>query len=104
MRTTIDIPDDLYRQIKARAAVRGLKLKEYVTAALRDSLFQNQGAADLREARTEYTAEISVLREDCVLPLIDGETTEEMRSISEKKIDEILEGDEAEDALPSRGR
>jgi len=104
VRTTVDIPDDLYRQIKARAAVRGLKLKEYVTAALRDSLFESQGAADVREPQTEYAADSSVLRDDCVLPLIDGETTEEMRSISEKKIDEILEGDEAEGALPPRGR
>ena len=100
MRTTIDIPDDLYRQIKARAAVRGLKLKEYVTAALRDSLFEHRSASEVRETGTEYAADVSVLGEDCVLPLIEGETTEEMRSISEKKIDEILEMEDPASALP----
>ncbi len=99
MRTTIDLPDELFRQIKARAAMRGQKLKEYVTEALRDSLFEHR-AAEVREIEIEYEAGVSVLGEDCVLPLIDGQTTEAMRSIDERRIDEVLEGDESEDALP----
>ena len=31
MRTTIDLPDDLFRQAKARAALDGIKLKELIT-------------------------------------------------------------------------
>ena len=100
MRTTIDLPDDLYRRIKARAAMRGQKLKEYVTAALRDSLFERP-AGELRETGTEYAAECSQLAEDCVLPLIAGETTETMRSISEKRIDRLLESDEPDSAPPA---
>ncbi len=99
MRTTIDLPDDLYRQIKARAALKGLKLKEYVTAALRDSLYEH-GPAGVRETRAQYDADVSVLSDDCVFPLIDGDTTEEMRSISEESIDKILEEEESESALP----
>lgn len=34
MRTTIDIPDDTLRRIKATAALRGLKLKDLVAQLL----------------------------------------------------------------------
>jgi hypothetical protein len=34
MRTTIEIPDDLYRRAKAEAALRGRKLKELVEEGL----------------------------------------------------------------------
>ncbi len=30
MRTTIDLPDDLFRQVKARAALDGMKLRELI--------------------------------------------------------------------------
>ena len=40
MRTTLDLPDPVFRQLKAESALRGLKLKELVTeliqAGLRD--------------------------------------------------------------------
>jgi len=40
MRTTLDLPDPLFRELKARAALQGLKLKEllavYVDAGLRE--------------------------------------------------------------------
>jgi hypothetical protein len=35
MKTTVDIPDDLFREAKARAALDGIKLKDLVTDALR---------------------------------------------------------------------
>ncbi len=31
MRTTLDLPDDTFRQLKAQAALNGMKLKELVT-------------------------------------------------------------------------
>jgi hypothetical protein len=34
MRTTVDIPDVLFRQAKAQAALRGLKLKDLVLKAI----------------------------------------------------------------------
>jgi hypothetical protein len=34
MRTTIDLPDPLFRRVKATAAARGLKLKDLVITAL----------------------------------------------------------------------
>ncbi len=35
MRTTVDIPDELFRRAKAEAALRGRKLKDLVEDALR---------------------------------------------------------------------
>ena len=34
MRTTIDLPDALYREAKAASALRGMSLKELITAAV----------------------------------------------------------------------
>jgi Arc/MetJ family transcription regulator len=99
VRTTIDIPDDLFRQIKARAAVQGLKLKDYVTQALRDSLYRHQSIEELRATATRRGKDVLVLREDCVLPQIVGDTSEELRTITEERIDEILVAEEAADAL-----
>jgi hypothetical protein len=38
MKTTIDIPDELFREAKARAAMEGIKLKDLVADALRAKL------------------------------------------------------------------
>lgn len=42
MRTTLDLPDDLFRQVKAKAALDGTKLKDllthYVESGLRQSV------------------------------------------------------------------
>jgi hypothetical protein len=34
MRTTIDLPDDLFRRVKSKAALRGETLKGFVQAAI----------------------------------------------------------------------
>ena len=41
MRTTIDLPDPLFREVKATAASRGLKLKDFIAAALRGALHRD---------------------------------------------------------------
>ena len=38
MKTTLELPDGLFRKAKATAAERGQSLKEFVTEALRDKL------------------------------------------------------------------
>lgn len=38
MKTTIELPDSLFRRVKATAAERGQSLKDFVTEALRDKL------------------------------------------------------------------
>ena len=38
MRTTLDLPDETFRQLKAQAALNGLKLKELVTQLIQHGL------------------------------------------------------------------
>ena len=45
MKTTIEIPDPLFRRAKSRAAERGQSLKELVTEALQDKLSARTGKA-----------------------------------------------------------
>jgi hypothetical protein len=40
MKTTVELPDRLYRQIKARAALRGQTIKSFLLDALREKLAQ----------------------------------------------------------------
>ena len=44
MKATIDIPDDLYRQVKAEAALRGLTVREVTTRLYRRWLKEGEGA------------------------------------------------------------
>jgi hypothetical protein len=41
MKTTVELPDDLYRQAKAEAALRGRKFRELVEEGLRLALPRN---------------------------------------------------------------
>ena len=46
MRTTIDLPDPLYRQLKAHAALRGLPMKDVVLAFVERGLRAPAEAAE----------------------------------------------------------
>ena len=57
MRTTIDIPDPLFREVKATAARKGVLLKEFITAALiREVAGEAQGtsAAEHQQKVNEF--------------------------------------------------
>jgi hypothetical protein len=43
MKTTLELPDQLFRKAKATAAERGQSLKEFVTEALHDKLLAGSG-------------------------------------------------------------
>ena len=45
MKTTLEIPDALFRRVKAKAAVRGQTLKEFVNEALQEKLVPRGGTA-----------------------------------------------------------
>jgi hypothetical protein len=49
MKTTIEIPDPLFRRAKSRAAERGQSLKELVTEALQEKLGARTGKASPSE-------------------------------------------------------
>jgi len=38
MRTTLDLPDSLFRELKAQSALRGVKLKDFVAKLLQTGL------------------------------------------------------------------
>lgn len=42
MRTTIDLPDDLLRRAKATAALKGLKLKDFIAGILARALVESE--------------------------------------------------------------
>ena len=50
MKTTLEIPDPLFRKVKSKAAERGQTLKDFVAEALRDRLATNTSGGRLDEA------------------------------------------------------
>ena len=56
MKTTVELPDDLARRIKAAAALRGRKLKDLVAEGLRLVLEAPQPAASPAKKRQPPTA------------------------------------------------
>ncbi len=46
MKATIDIPDDLYRQVKAEAALRGVTVREVTTQLYRRWLSKEESGED----------------------------------------------------------
>ena len=48
MRTTIDLPNDLFRQVKSKAALRGETLKEFVRSAIEKEISVEVPASSFR--------------------------------------------------------
>jgi hypothetical protein len=72
VKTTLEIPDTVFRRAKAEAAQRGIPLRQFVTEAVKDKLANGSKAADkpwmagfgeLRHLRKE-TARINRLIEE----------------------------------------
>ena len=102
----MDLPDELLRLAKARAALRGMKLKDFVAEALEKAVYYGQsssGSALLAEG-TDVDDEVLVIDEHCVLPLIRGECGPELRKLTGGRATEILEEEDVERATRSRGR
>lgn len=89
MRTTIDLPDDLFRQAKARAALDGMRLKDLITRFVEQGLRQGLGPpmAPLRRRRSE-------------LPIARGATGRTLPDLSSAEIHRILEEEEAAGGRP----
>ena len=49
LKTTLELPDPLFRKAKATAAERGQSLKDFVTEALRDKLARDPARAKVTE-------------------------------------------------------
>jgi hypothetical protein len=76
MKTTLDIPDPLFKQVKARAALDGLKLKDVVTDALSDYL-----------KRPKQTG----TPKPCPFPLVRGKGGRLLKRINNKTIAKLEE-------------
>lgn len=75
MKTTIDLPDPLFRRAKATAAVEGISLKSYITKAVQSRL--EAAPQDWREVLAN-------------LPRVPKETTEAvMRSVAESDASDL---------------
>ncbi len=79
MKTTIELADPAYRQIKARAAVRGVSMRAFVAEVVHEKLeregsrpgpggwravFGKVPAAQVREVQERLDLEFSQIRED----------------------------------------
>lgn len=53
MRTTLDLPDELFREAKARAALEGVKFKDLMERFVRDGLRGSNGDTTVRAERSE---------------------------------------------------
>jgi hypothetical protein len=74
MRTTVDLPDDVYRQVKAKAALDGTSIKAFMLRAVE---------TQLRAVRSS--------RADNRLPLIRSRRKKKL-NLPGSQIDEILFG------------
>lgn len=100
MRTTVDIPEDVLRRAKAEAALRGMKLKDFVTESLRAALTRPD--ARVAEAALSYRAEpVEETDRETGLPAIraDGEA---LHDLTPERVQEILEEEEVERALRTK--
>lgn len=73
MRTTVDIPDPLFRRLKSTAALRGCSVKELVIRAVEGELNAEKGKQPTR----------------VTLPLIDSKTPGRL-NLTNEIINEIL--------------
>jgi hypothetical protein len=51
MRTTVDLPDALFKRVKAEAALRGMRLREFIAQSLEQSLAGHRDDVKSRRVR-----------------------------------------------------
>ena len=55
MRTTVDLPDSLFRQMKAHAALRGISIKNFITTAIESQIAASENGDD-------YSVDLPLIR------------------------------------------
>lgn len=86
MRTTLDLPDETFRKLKAEAALRGFKLKELVAQLIERGL--NEGSLPPPANRSRRNFAIPIARE------ADGTVTP---SLSNAQLQAILEEEDLDE-------
>ena len=82
MRTTIDLPDPLFRELKARSALKGALLKYFVAELLQAGLAQS-------------TVTMPAARPRSPLPVIRKATGVSHHALSNREIDALLVAEDA---------
>lgn len=85
MRTTIQLPDELLRRVKSAAALRGVKLKDFVASMLERGLAEIQSSESSGHRR---------------LPVMIPATGRKMPALSNSEIASLL--DEEDDEVHGR--
>lgn len=83
MKTTLEIPDTLFKRVKARAAMKGLKLKEVVASALSFYLAQPEPKPGSHPGRSPF-------------PLVRGKGGPLLKAMSNQTIARLEEDDDLE--------
>jgi len=87
VKTTIELPDELFREVKATAARRGVALREYVRQALVEKLAQ-QDLYHVRDAPSQWP-----------VPPLDPPLSREEAALIDKAIEDAFEQIEPEDDM-----
>ncbi len=93
MRTTLDLPDDIFRKLKAEAALRGCKLKELVAEFIERGLNEGPQPPAAQSPRPVYA--IPIARE------ADGTVTP---ALSNKQLQSFLDDEDLTQARPAAPR
>lgn len=68
MRTTLDLPDETFRQLKAHAALNGLKLKELVTQLIQRGLANGEPATTPAQPDGKLPVAITRVADSALVP------------------------------------
>lgn len=82
MRTTLDLPDPLFRELKARAARQGVKMKELLAAFIETGLSAGKSPSGQSTARSP-------------LPIARRATGTAIRALDNAQIAKILDAEDA---------
>ncbi|MCB1036329.1 MAG: hypothetical protein KDD47_21065 [Acidobacteria bacterium] len=91
MRTTIELPDALFRQAKARAALEGTTLKSLITSFVEQGLEPKRPAASKRRKRSSP-------------PVVLPATGKPIPALTNRELEEILLKEDIDRELRTRAR
>ena len=77
MKTTIEMPDDLFRTVKSVAALRGQTIKQLITTAIERELTANQTIGSTELSTEDYLRRLDALAQDNATAWKTGKTAEE---------------------------
>ncbi|MBM3341708.1 MAG: hypothetical protein FJY56_06305 [Betaproteobacteria bacterium] len=72
MRTTLDLPEETFRKLKAEAALRGYKLKELVTEFIERGLNEGPQPPTAQSPRATYAIPIARKADGSITPALSN--------------------------------